>query len=156
MKKIDENFQLPDVTSQIDALSSLLSSDLVNSVKNSNETINGIKIQISEALNSTIETARGKIQEAGNTIKDGAVNVTNVINDLKQQIIDNANSTFNDMDGYIDDYSPYRYYLGLLFSILLLFITLCFIIGLTWGICGKQSTNSQICSKNTGGNVLIW
>lgn len=58
---------------------------------------------------------------------------------------------------YINEYSKYRYYVGLVESCVLLAIILCVTLGLMCGVCGKRPDgyDDDCCNKGSGSRFLM-
>lgn len=131
---------------------------LVDAVNKGKDKLDEIRIKIGASVNDTLSLAREKILEAGDSIQSSSKNITNIIVDLQRQIVSKTNPALDKADKYIVQYSPYRYYVGLAISCLLLLITICIALGLTCGICGKrpEGYGDDCCNKGAGSSFLIW
>lgn len=91
------------------------------------------------------------ITNASNQVNDVLRNLTKVIDDGEDKYV-------NEMNDYIIKYSPYRYYIGVGVSCVLLFIALCIALGLICGICGKRpdAYGDDCCNKGSGSRFLMW
>lgn len=120
--------------------------------------LDDIKTAIDGKVKDTLEMARDKINKAGSAIDQGRKNITNVIKDLKEQIDTNTLPPLDTADKYITQYGPYRYYISLGISCVLLLVTLCIALALICGICGKRPDGygDDCCNKGTGSQFLIW
>ncbi|XP_063917747.1 prominin-like protein isoform X2 [Zophobas morio] len=149
---------LPDITDKIAKVEDFVSDNrLSDAVNKGKEKLESIRLEIGEAVNDTLATARTKINEAGAEIQKRASNITNVVVDLKNQIDVNTRPNLNTAEKYIVQYSPYRYYVALAISCLLLLITVCIALGLICGICGKrpEGYGDDCCNKGAGSSFLI-
>ncbi|RZC39781.1 prominin-like protein, partial [Asbolus verrucosus] len=149
---------LPDITDKIQNLDNFTNNkELLNAVKSGQEKLVRIKNDIGDKVNYTLDLAHVKIEEAGTQIKKGAKNITDVVVDLQRQIDSNTKPALNTADKYINQYGPYRYYVGLAVSCVLLLISLCVALGLICGICGKRPDGygDDCCNKGAGSQFLI-
>lgn len=94
----------------------------------------------------------------GLAVKNASVQVNDVLRNLGNVIDTGRDRYLVDLDGYINKYSPYRYYVGVGISCVLLFITLCIALGLICGICGKRpdAYGDDCCNKGAGSRFLMW
>lgn len=84
--------------------------------------------------------------------------MNDVLNNLIGMMDKGRDKYLPDVDMYINKYSPYRYYVGVGISCVLLFITLCIALGLICGICGKRpdAYGDDCCNKGAGSRFLMW
>lgn len=94
----------------------------------------------------------------GSAIKKASKQVNEVLSNLTSMIDTGSDKYLENMDDYINRYSPYRYYIGIAVSCVLLFITLCIALGLICGICGKRpdAYGDDCCNKGSGSRFLMW
>lgn len=90
-------------------------------------------------------------------MKSGWSNITDVITDVKDNIIGKSYRNIDTMDKNLKKYSPYRHYSGVALSCILLFVTILIAFGLICGICGKRpdSYSDDCCNKGAGSRFLI-
>lgn len=108
-------------------------------------------------MNKTLQQVKDSIDKAGNQIDNSFKNITDVINDVKQNLIVSSYSSVNDLDKNLKTYSPYRYYVGVALSCILLLVAVLIVLGLICGICGKRpdSYSDDCCNKGAGSRFLI-
>lgn len=77
-------------------------------------------------------------------------NIIKAINTTSKEPIDTA-------DQMIQEYSWYRYYVGIFMSSILLIVILCVTLGLMCGICGKRPDgyDDDCCNKGAGSRFLM-
>ena len=94
----------------------------------------------------------------GNEISRSVSNMTDVLNDVSNFIHKNTADNLDIAEKYIKEYSPYRYYISLGASIVLVVITTFIVLGLICGICGKTPNkyNNDCCNKASGSRFLMW
>lgn len=150
---------MPDITDKIQELEQFTQNQaLFDAVKKGKDVLEDIKTNIGDKVDATLQKAHEKIKEAGNEIRKGADNVTQVVIDLKETIDSNTNPNLDTADKYISQYSFYRYYGALFLSCLLLLISIFIALGLICGICGKrpEGYGDDCCNKGAGSQFLIW
>ncbi|XP_015838370.2 prominin-like protein isoform X2 [Tribolium castaneum] len=156
---IDRYFpKLPDITDKIAKLDEITKNQtLIDAVTKGKNALEDIKVKIGDKVNATLDKAHEKIQEAGDQIRHGADNVTQVITELKTKIDTNTKPVLDTSERYIKQYSFYRYYAALAISCLLLLITIFITLGLVCGICGKrpEGYGDDCCNKGAGSQFLI-
>lgn len=139
-------------------MESILREDIQNSVEEGQKKLEEIKEKIESAVNENLVQVKAAISEAGFAIKNASRQVNEVLGNLSKMIDTGRDSYLADADRYINKYSPYRYYLGVGVSCILLFITLCVALGLICGICGKRpdAYGDDCCNKGSGSRFLMW
>lgn len=83
--------------------------------------------------------------------------MTGVLSKARQKVQDCTYEPLAKADVYLKQYVPYRYYLGLGISSVLLVITLCVTLGLICGVCGKRpdAYDDDCCNKGAGSRFLM-
>ncbi|CAH1113631.1 unnamed protein product [Psylliodes chrysocephalus] len=152
---IDFN-RLPDVTPAMEVLGKLNLNLLKTAAEEGKNKLDNIERQITSSLNDTLKQALVKVEDAGRKIQTHLNNITQVISDIQRQI-NRGENTLEDSFAYLVYYSPYRYYGGLAISCVLLIITICIVLGLICGICGKRPDgySDNCCNKGAGGQFLM-
>lgn len=127
-------------------------------MKDGKAKLDTIHKNITDAVTSTLTQARNEIRKAGVEIAKGSDNIKEVIDDLKQKINDNTTPVLDTADDYIKQYAPYRYYVGLAVSCILLLVSVFVALGLVCGICGKRPDGygDDCCNKGAGSQFLVW
>lgn len=94
----------------------------------------------------------------GKTIKENLDSLLKVVTDIQTQVNKSADPALDDIKTYISNYQHFRYYGGLAISCILLLCTICIVLGLICGICGKRPDgySDNCCNKGAGGQFLIW
>ncbi|XP_032665117.1 prominin-like protein isoform X6 [Odontomachus brunneus] len=157
-KYMDRYFpKLPDVTFALHNITVLMEGNIVSEVSQGRESFLKIQKDIQHAVNQTIPVVSASIRRACNFLTIIATNMTALIDRLNADIdrvyiphLDVARSN-------IDQYSPYRYYLGLGISGILLTVLMCLTCGLLCGICGKRPDGygDDCCNKGSGARFLM-
>ncbi|XP_032665091.1 prominin-like protein isoform X3 [Odontomachus brunneus] len=149
--------KLPDVTFALHNITVLMEGNIVSEVSQGRESFLKIQKDIQHAVNQTIPVVSASIRRACNFLTIIATNMTALIDRLNADIdrvyiphLDVARSN-------IDQYSPYRYYLGLGISGILLTVLMCLTCGLLCGICGKRPDGygDDCCNKGSGARFLM-
>ncbi|XP_037940754.1 prominin-like protein isoform X3 [Teleopsis dalmanni] len=149
--------QLPDVTEIIENLEQLINDNIAaagnrgrtaldNMRKHLNETIAKHTPQIIQAINK----AGQSFQKASNDIKTELKKISNLIGTKTDKYTGVA-------DDYLNEYGPYRFYIGIGVCTVLLLILICLVMALLCGICGKRPDGygDDCCNKGSGSRFLM-
>ncbi|XP_050447197.1 prominin-like protein isoform X3 [Cataglyphis hispanica] len=157
-KYMDRYFpKLPDVTFALHNITVLMESNIVSEVSQGRDSFLKIQKDIQHAVNQTIPVVSASIRRACNFLASIANNMTAIIDrinvDIDRVYIRHLEVARNN----IDQYSPYRYYLGLGISGILLTVLMCLTCGLLCGICGKRPDGygDDCCNKGSGARFLM-
>ncbi|XP_020294347.1 prominin-like protein isoform X4 [Pseudomyrmex gracilis] len=157
-KYMDRYFpKLPDVTFALHNITVLMDSNIVSEVSQGRESFLKIQKDIQHAVNQTIPVVSASIERACSDLSNIAKNMTALIDrinvDIDRVYIRHLDTAQNN----IDQYSPYRYYLGLGISGILLTVLMCLTCGLLCGICGKRPDGygDDCCNKGSGARFLM-
>ncbi|XP_072760845.1 prominin-like protein isoform X1 [Anoplolepis gracilipes] len=157
-KYMDRYFpKLPDVTFALHNITVLMESNIVSEVSQGRDSFLKIQKDIQHAVNQTIPVVSASIRRACNFLASIANNMTAIIDrinvDIDRYYIRHLEVARNN----IDQYSPYRYYLGLGISGILLTVLMCLTCGLLCGICGKRPDGygDDCCNKGSGARFLM-
>ncbi|XP_072760847.1 prominin-like protein isoform X3 [Anoplolepis gracilipes] len=148
---------LPDVTFALHNITVLMESNIVSEVSQGRDSFLKIQKDIQHAVNQTIPVVSASIRRACNFLASIANNMTAIIDrinvDIDRYYIRHLEVARNN----IDQYSPYRYYLGLGISGILLTVLMCLTCGLLCGICGKRPDGygDDCCNKGSGARFLM-
>ncbi|KAG7210464.1 hypothetical protein KM043_011990 [Ampulex compressa] len=148
---------LPDVTFALHNITVLMEGNIVSEVSQGRESFLKIQKDIQHAVNQTIPVVSASIRRAGDFLAGIAQNITALIDrinvDIDRVYIPHLDVARN----HIDQYSPYRYYLGLGISGILLTVLMCLTFGLLCGICGKRPDGygDDCCNKGSGARFLM-
>ncbi|XP_014484020.1 PREDICTED: prominin-like protein isoform X6 [Dinoponera quadriceps] len=148
---------LPDVTFALHNITVLMEGNIVSEVSQGRESFLKIQKDIQHAVNQTIPVVSASIRRACNFLATIAANMTSLIDrlniDIDRVYIPHLDIARNN----IDQYSPYRYYLGLGISGILLTVLMCLTCGLLCGICGKRPDGygDDCCNKGSGARFLM-
>ncbi|KAF5290870.1 hypothetical protein FQR65_LT11509 [Abscondita terminalis] len=153
---IDYN-NLPDISNQLDELNNILRSGIQETVNQGLEAFQNIEKKINGTIADEIPKVKTSVEDAGQQISAGRSNVTRILQKTKEIFHDYSDQPLKDMETYLKEYSPYRYYLGLGVSCVLLLITLCITLGLICGVCGKRpdAYSDDCCNKGAGSRFLL-
>ncbi|XP_015595428.1 prominin-like protein isoform X3 [Cephus cinctus] len=149
--------KLPDVTVALRKITSLMDSNIVSEVSQGRDSFLKIQEDIQHAVNQTIPVVSASIRRTGDSLAKTANNLTAILDGIS----DNINKIYIPhlrMAGdQIKQYSPYRYYLGLGISSILLTVLMCLTFGLLCGICGKRPDGygDDCCNKGSGARFLM-
>ncbi|XP_020294345.1 prominin-like protein isoform X2 [Pseudomyrmex gracilis] len=149
--------KLPDVTFALHNITVLMDSNIVSEVSQGRESFLKIQKDIQHAVNQTIPVVSASIERACSDLSNIAKNMTALIDrinvDIDRVYIRHLDTAQNN----IDQYSPYRYYLGLGISGILLTVLMCLTCGLLCGICGKRPDGygDDCCNKGSGARFLM-
>ncbi|XP_051163555.1 prominin-like protein isoform X2 [Leptopilina boulardi] len=149
--------KLPDVNGALDNITHLMEDNIVSEVSQGRDSFLRIQKDIQHAVNETIPVVSSSIRRAGDALESAARNITNLIDSFIFEITKYHIPGFDRAKSYIDQYSPYRYYLGLGISGILLTVLMCIIFGLFCGICGKRPDGygDDCCDKGSGARFLM-
>ncbi|XP_043469570.1 prominin-like protein isoform X2 [Leptopilina heterotoma] len=149
--------KLPNVTGAIGDITQLMEENIVYEVSQGRESFLRIQKDIQHAVNETIPVVSASIRRAGNALENAARNITNLIDRFIFEITKSHIPALDGAKSYIDQYAPYRYYLGLGISGILLMVLMCIIFGLFCGICGKRPDGygDDCCDKGSGARFLM-
>ncbi|XP_017797719.1 PREDICTED: prominin-like protein isoform X2 [Habropoda laboriosa] len=149
--------KLPNVTSALYNITMLMKGNIVSEVSQGKESFLKIQKDIQHAVNQTIPVVSASIRRCGDFCASLALNTTYLIDRLHVQIDKVYMKHLDVAQAHIDQYSPYRYYLGLGISGILLTVLMCLTFGLFCGICGKRPDGygDDCCNKGSGARFLM-
>ncbi|XP_066159233.1 prominin-like protein isoform X2 [Euwallacea fornicatus] len=149
--------KVPDLSSTIKSLDELNVIQLTKDVKSGIEKLDDIQKQINSSVTTGLSAAKKQLNTAGETIKTNLDRVTNTIDEAKKQILSSTSSPIDTSKNYIKLYGKYRYYVGIAISCALLLVTVCILLGLICGVCGKRPDgySDNCCNKGAGSNFLL-
>ncbi|XP_071444915.1 prominin-like protein isoform X2 [Hetaerina americana] len=151
--------KLPNVTDSLKNVSDLIDNEIEQEVLKGKEAFDGIQLKIQSAVNESIPLIGNAIRKAGHEIKEGAVNITKVIDTVNTYVSEYTTQPLHKGGAFIKEYSQYRYYLDMGMSVLLLIILLCIVLGLFYGFCGKRPDGvyggDDCCNKGVGARFLM-
>ncbi|XP_043503328.1 prominin-like protein isoform X2 [Polistes fuscatus] len=157
-KYMDRYFpKLPDLTSALHNITILMESNIVSEVSQGRESFLKIQKDIQHAVNQTIPVVSASIRRAGDFLASIANNMTSLIDRINVDIDRVYIQHLEVARSYVVQYSPYRYYLGLGISGILLTVLMCLTFGLLCGICGKRPDGygDDCCNKGSGARFLM-
>ncbi|KZC13741.1 Prominin-1-A [Dufourea novaeangliae] len=156
-KYMDRYFpKLPNVTSALYNITMLMKGNIVSEVSKGKESFLKIQKDIQQAVNQTIPVVSASISRAGYYLGGAANNITSVIDRLNVDIDKRYIRYLDIVRTHIDQYSPYRYYLGFGISGILLSVLTCLTCGLCCGIFGKRPDDTdEHCNKGSGARFLM-
>ncbi|XP_017888116.1 prominin-like protein isoform X3 [Ceratina calcarata] len=148
--------KLPNVTSALDNISNLMKDNIVSEVGKGKEEFQKIQDDIQHAVNQTIPVVSASIRNVGHFLIQQAQSMMMLVDRINGDI-DKLIKHLNVAQTHIDQYSPYRYYLGLGISAILLIVLMCLTFGLFCGICGKRPDGygDDCCNKGSGARFLM-
>ncbi|XP_021695516.1 prominin-like protein isoform X2 [Aedes aegypti] len=154
---IDYN-SLPDLSEITNNVQELVSDNIADTVQNGVRELESLKQNLKETVRSRIPQVTAAADSTGRAIKSASDELTSKLNNVNDLIGNNTIRHLNTADGYIAQYSIYRYYAGLAVSSILLLILMCLICGLLCGICGKRPDGygDDCCNKGAGGRFLMF
>ncbi|XP_011050938.1 PREDICTED: prominin-like protein isoform X5 [Acromyrmex echinatior] len=157
-KYMDRYFpKLPDVTFALHNITVLMESNIVSEVSQGRDSFLKIQKDIQHAVNQTIPVVSASIRRACNYLASIANNMTAMIDRINVDIDKVYMQHLEVAQNNINQYSPYRYYLGLGISGILLTVLMCLTCGLFCGICGKRPDGygDDCCNKGSGARFLM-
>ncbi|XP_077260123.1 prominin-like protein isoform X3 [Temnothorax americanus] len=157
-KYMDRYFpKLPDVTFALHNITVLMESNIVSEVSQGRDSFLKIQKDIQHAVNQTIPVVSASIRRACNFLANIANNMTALIDRINVDIDKVYMRHLEVAQNNINQYSPYRYYLGLGISGILLTVLMCLTCGLLCGICGKRPDGygDDCCNKGSGARFLM-
>ncbi|KAG5343986.1 PROML protein, partial [Acromyrmex heyeri] len=157
-KYMDRYFpKLPDVTFALHNITVLMESNIVSEVSQGRDSFLKIQKDIQHAVNQTIPVVSASIRRACNYLASIANNMTALIDRINVDIDKVYMRHLDVAQNNINQYSPYRYYLGLGISGILLTVLMCLTCGLFCGICGKRPDGygDDCCNKGSGARFLM-
>ncbi|XP_011866925.1 PREDICTED: prominin-like protein isoform X4 [Vollenhovia emeryi] len=148
---------LPDVTFALHNITVLMESNIVSEVSQGRDSFLKIQKDIQHAVNQTIPVVSASIRRACNFLASIANNMTALIDRINVDIDKVYMRHLEVARSNINQYSPYRYYLGLGISGILLTVLMCLTCGLFCGICGKRPDGygDDCCNKGSGARFLM-
>lgn len=149
--------KLPDVTFALRNITLLMEGNIVSEVSQGRESFLKIQKDIQHAVNQTIPVVSASIRRAGDSLAGAANNMTSVLDRITVDIDKVYIPHLEFARDHIEQYSPYRYYLGLGISGILLTVLMCLTFGLLCGICGKRPDGygDDCCNKGSGSRFLM-
>lgn len=145
------------MTDALRNISYLLDANIVAEVNKGMDQLNNIQKEIQHAVNETIPIVKDAIQRAGKSIAGLDSEVVQLIDRIQRDIDRKYMPQLDLAKRHIDQFSPYRYYLGLGISAILLIVLTCLTFGLLCGICGKRPDGygDDCCNKGSGARFLM-
>ncbi|XP_023289033.1 prominin-like protein [Orussus abietinus] len=149
--------KLPDVTLALRNITVLMESNIVSDVSQGRESFLKIQNDIQQSVNQTIPVVSASIRRAGDSLITFKNSMTYIIDRMNMEIERMYIPRIDQAQTHIDQYSPYRYYLGLGVSGILLTVLMCLTFGLFCGICGKRPDGygDDCCNKGSGARFLM-
>ncbi|CAL7934952.1 unnamed protein product [Xylocopa violacea] len=149
--------KLPNVTSTLNNITRLMQHNIVSEVNQGKESFMKIQNDIQHAVNKTIPMVSDAIRKLGDFQSSIAANMTASLDRLNNDIDRVYMKQLDVARAQIDQYSPYRYYLGLGISGIVLTVLMCLTFGLFCGICGKRPDGygDDCCNKGSGARFLM-
>uniref|UniRef100_A0ABD2WAD6 Prominin-like protein n=1 Tax=Trichogramma kaykai TaxID=54128 RepID=A0ABD2WAD6_9HYME len=159
-KYLDRYFpKLPDLTVNhvLNNISQLMDGNIVAEVRKGMEEFMNIQKEIQQAVNQTIPVVSASIRRAGDSLAGVSNNIVQMVDRLSMDIDKNYLPQLDYAKRHIDQYSHYRYYLGLSISSILLTVFSCLTFGLFCGVCGKRPDgyDDDCCNKGSGARFLM-
>ncbi|XP_043279042.1 prominin-like protein isoform X2 [Venturia canescens] len=149
--------KLPELKPSLHNITLLMESDIVSEVSQGRESFLRIQKDIQHAVNQTIPVVSSCIRKAGAALAKVAFNVTSLIDRINRDFKGVYRPHLRIAKDHIEQYSLYRYYLGLAVSGVLLTVLMCLTFGLLCGICGKRPDGygDDCCNKGAGARFLM-
>lgn len=116
-----------------------------------------IQKEIQQAVNKTIPIVSASIRRAGDSLAAVAEKIIQLLDRISLDISKKYMPQLDVARRHIDQYSPYRYYLGLGTACILLTVLMCLFFGLCCGIFGKRPDGygDDCCNKGAGARFLM-
>ncbi|XP_033213236.1 prominin-like protein isoform X2 [Belonocnema kinseyi] len=149
--------KLPDVTHALRNITQLMEDNIVYEVSQGRDSFLRIQKDIQHAVNQTIPVVSASIRRAGDSLEAAARNMTAILDMINSNITNSYIPSLDVARNHIDQYAPYRHYLGLGISGILLTVLTCITFGLFCGICGKRPDGygDDCCNKGSGARFLM-
>ncbi|KAF0301499.1 Prominin-like protein [Amphibalanus amphitrite] len=147
--------QLPDVTRTAREISVLIENGIEREVRSGKRSFDELSDRIQAEVAAVVPEVRRRIVQAGGQLRDIAANVSSVLDQVR---LDDAHKALTEANGYLEQFGPFRYYLYLILSSMVLIITFCLVMGLFCGFCGRRPGNvygDDTCNKGAGANFLL-
>ncbi|XP_019880438.1 prominin-like protein isoform X2 [Aethina tumida] len=157
-KYVDRYFpRLPDISDEIAAFKEFKIEELQAAARSGMDKLDKVKSTIHNEFQKNINEAQKHLVNAGRTIDKNLKRVTEMIDDVNNQLQNNANPNINTAEFYIKRYGVYVHYTGTGIACCLLAVSFFICLGLMWGICGKRPDgfNDNCCNKGAGSKMLI-
>lgn len=153
---IDYN-QIPDLTSKIADVESLINNKILTTISNGQNALDTMKQDLIKTIDDSVPKVIQSLNQAGTAIKDVNHQITESLQRISDVVGNNSYKYFDEADNYIDEYSMYRFYVGIGVSSVLLLVLLCITFGLLCGICGKRPDGygDDCCNKGAGSRFLM-
>ncbi|XP_033365432.1 prominin-like protein isoform X3 [Bombus vosnesenskii] len=148
--------KLPNVTSALNNITMLMKGNIVSEVSQGKESFLKIQKDIQHAVNQTIPVVSASIRRVSVHMDALAKNMTVLLDRIGVEINEDMKGVDHAWK-HVDQYIPYRYYLGLGISGILLTVLMCLTFGLFCGICGKRPDGygDDCCNKGSGARFLM-
>ncbi|XP_043200712.1 prominin-like protein isoform X4 [Amphibalanus amphitrite] len=147
--------KLPDVTRTAREISVLIENGIEREVRSGKRSFDELSDRIQAEVAAVVPEVRRRIVQAGGQLRDIAANVSSVLDQVR---LDDAHKALTEANGYLEQFGPFRYYLYLILSSMVLIITFCLVMGLFCGFCGRRPGNvygDDTCNKGAGANFLL-
>uniref|UniRef100_A0A182WKT3 Prominin-like protein n=1 Tax=Anopheles minimus TaxID=112268 RepID=A0A182WKT3_9DIPT len=154
---IDYN-SLPDLSEIIESVKELMDSSLGSAIRKGVKQMEQLKSTLNQTVLENIPKVQAASDSTGNAIREVSNMLTSRLNNAGDTLGNNSYKYLDKADEYIQQYSIYKYYVGLAISSVLLLILICLVFGLLCGICGKRPDGygDDCCNKGAGGRFLIF
>ncbi|XP_073996108.1 prominin-like protein isoform X2 [Rhodnius prolixus] len=150
--------QLPDVTISLHNVSGLLANDIESEVIKGRDQFDRIKLSIQRSVDRTIPDIAMEITKAGDILRRKADSVTKVLDKIESYIDSIPYRKIDEGEVSLRQYTQYRYYTGLVVSLVLVVVLFCLAVGLLCGYCGHRPDplyNDDCCDKGTASRFLM-
>lgn len=139
-------------------LRDLINSGQLKSISEGESTLSQLKADLEETIEKNKPSVKLAIDQAGNALADVSRDISKGLQHVENAVGNNTFHNYDTADQYIEDYSMYRFWVGIGISSLLLLIVLCLIFGLLCGVCGRRPSGygDDCCNKGAGSNFLMW
>lgn len=156
---LEHNFtELPDVTSSLQNLSELISSDIEKEVVKGKQAFENIKEQIQRRVDEHVPEVRDYITKTGSRLTANSRDINKVLDRFQQMVDSEGSRSIDHGDKLLKQYGHYRYYVGLGVSFILLTVLMCLALGLLCGFCGSRPDSGysdDCCNKGSGASFLM-
>ncbi|XP_015513238.1 prominin-like protein isoform X2 [Neodiprion pinetum] len=149
--------KLPDVSHALHNITLLMEGNIVSEVSQGRDSFAKIQKDIQHAVNQTIPVISASIRRAGDSLQGIANNITSLLDKISSDIHTKYIRHVDIAGTHINQYSQYRYYVGLGISGILLTVLCCLTLGLLCGVCGKRPDGygDDCCNKGAGARFLM-
>ncbi|XP_073839363.1 prominin-like isoform X2 [Musca autumnalis] len=150
--------QLPDVSIIIDNLDQLINDNIASAGEKGSNALKQMRAHLNNTIASYTPQIIESINKAGEGLQKASNDLKTELDKVSKIIYTNTNKYTNIADNYLVEYGPYRFYVGIGVSSILLLVLVCLVAALLCGICGKRPDGygDDCCNKGSGSRFLMF